>query len=173
MAGAYAISDEERQRRSERMRALIAMKQKRDEPPPVASRMTSPLLRDWAEFLFERLKGRFPHLSQGMFFGWLNSCLESNEFIFVQSTNAVGMAQLVRSPLQPQNDVQEVFVLTRGKGYDDEALAIYDAFRRWAEHIGARDLMVDIFTDLERDLIQRGLGRLYNRVIPFVRLSGE
>lgn len=140
--------------------------------PVSIARFALPDLDVWGVYLMERLLSRFPHLNDRMFIGWLKGCMESNEFLFIRSVNAVALAMIVRSPLQPTADVQEVFVLTRGSGCEDEALAMYDEFRRWAERMGARDLLVDIFTDVGKDAIQRRLGRLYNRITPFIRLNG-
>lgn len=140
--------------------------------PVTITRFALPDLDAWGVYLMERLLSRFPHLNDRMFIGWLKGCMESNEFLFIRSANAVALAQIVRSPLQPMADVQEVFVLTRGAGATDEGLAMYDEFRRWAERMGARDLLVDIFTDVPKEAIQRRLGRLYNRINPFIRLNG-
>jgi hypothetical protein len=174
------LSDDERERRSERARAMNAARRgdvveviaQQPYLPVTITRFALPDLDVWGVLLMERLMSRFPHLNDRMFIGWLKGCMESNEFLFVRSEHAVALAQIVRSPLQPMADVQEVFVLMRGKGGEDEGLAMYDEFRHWAERMGARDLLVDIFTDVPKDAIQRRLGRLYNRIIPFIRLNG-
>lgn len=139
--------------------------------PVTVMRFALPDLDVWGVYLMERLRTRFPHLNDRMFVGWLKGCMESNEFLFIRTANAVALAQIVRSPLQPLADVQEVFVLVRAKDCEDEGLAMYDEFRRWAERMGARDLLVDQFTDVPKDAIQRRLGRLFNRVLPFIRLT--
>lgn len=175
------LSDEERQRRADRARAMTAARRgdqvvevivQQPYLPVTIARFALPDLDIWGVYLMERLLSRFPHLNDRMFIGWLKGCMDSNEFLFIRSANAVALAQIVRSPLQPMADVQEVFVLVRGKGAEAEGLAMYDEFRRWAERMGARDLLVDIFTDMPKDAIQRRLGRLYNRIIPFIRLNG-
>src|SRR5712672_4228096 len=134
------LSDEERQRRAERARAMTAARRgdvvevitQQPYVPVTIARFALPDLDVWGVHLMERLLSRFPHLNDRMFIGWLKGCMDSNEFLFIRSANAVALAMIVRSPLQPTADVQEVFVLTRGKGCEDEGLAMYDEFRRWA-----------------------------------------
>ena len=174
---AQHLSPVERQRRSDLMIALEEKKRAAREAPLVVTEPLVPLLRvsmpdldAWGPWLLKRLKHRFPHLSDRMFHGWLRGCMESNEFLFVRSTNAIGLAQVVRSPLQPMADVMEVFVLLKEEQIA-EGVAIYDEFRRWTLNMGARDLIVDNFTDVPKEVIQANLGRLYNRVLPFIRLN--
>ena len=141
-----------------------------DTPPVPVSRVAMPDLDFWGPWLLHRLRHRFSHLNDRMFAGWVRSCMESNEFLFVRSAHAIGLAQIIRSPLQPVADVLEVFVLIRD-GDVAEGVALYDEFRRWTLNMGARDLIVDQFSDVPKEVIQANLGRLYSRVLPFVRIN--
>jgi len=150
--------------------ALAKLQPRPETQVPVVSRFNMPDLLKRANWLVERLGTRFPHLNERSLIGFLRGCLESNDFNFVQTRNAVGLAQITRRPLDVQPIVEEVFVLTYGDAIGEGA-AIYDEFRRWASVIGATEVIVDRFTDVPRETIKNTLGRLLSRETIFVKVA--
>lgn len=121
-------------------------------------------------WLVERLRERIPSLSDRGLAGWLRGAITSNEQLLICTDNAVGMAQIVRQPLLPAPQVEEIFVFTRNEAIED-GMAIYAEFRRWAEGIGASRLDVDRWSDVPREFIKQVLGKISLREVASVRIG--
>lgn len=125
-------------------------------------------LEDKGVWLLNRLRERYPHISEQMFAGWLRGEMLSNECFFVCSPRAVAMAQVLREPLQPQPYVKEVFVLAMDGG-EGEAAQMYGEFKRWAKHSGAERIEVGRFSDVPVSRLQSIFGTVYQTNSLFVR----
>src|SRR5258708_4882023 len=76
-------------------------------------RFGMPELDKHGNFLVERLKTRYPQLTDRNIFSWLRGSLESNEVQIICTAHAIGMAQITHEPLDTQPIVKEVFVFVR------------------------------------------------------------
>lgn len=127
-------------------------------------------LNDMGSWLIDRLQKKFPHLYTRMLSGWLSGAMGSNEFLFLRTDNACGMAVMTNNPMQEQPVVTEVFVLSRN-GDLAEAATFYPAFRRWAKQIGASDMVIEQFSDVPHEIVRDVVGsRVLVRETMFVRV---
>lgn len=162
-ATGYTISDEERERRRQRMLALNTG-QKLPTAEEIAAiphrRFSLADLEPFGLWLLDRLKGAYPHLDQRNFPGWLRGCMEGREYCFIRTDGCVGLAVIRNEPLQPQGDVHVLFAF-RKDGSLAELGAIYGEIYRWAAMQGANRLYVEGENDGGKDFIIHVLGR-YN-----------
>ncbi len=127
-------------------------------------------LNDMGPWLIDRLQKKFPHLHTRMLSGWLSGAMGSNEFLFLRTDNACGMAALINEPMSAAPVIREVFVLSRN-GDLNEASAFYPAFRRWAKQIGASDMVIEQFSDVPHEIVRDVVGsRVLVRETMFVRV---
>jgi len=169
---AYTISDEERARRAERMKQVRAQKKTgdADEAPCDLHRFALPDLEDMGAWLVERLKGRWGAVSDKNIAAFLRGVMESNEFLFVRTRNAVALAQAAHKPLEAVPFVEEIFVLVRNDAVE-EGVQLYGAIRNWGESHGASRIEVGNMTDVEpEDVASAFGGRIETRVQCFAAL---
>jgi hypothetical protein len=129
-------------------------------PPPVDIRRFGPAdMQQFGNWLIARLRVRYAHINDRMLFGWLTGIINSNEYLFLMTPNAVGLAMLSNPPLDAHPIVTEVFVLSMHENTISEAAHLYGRFREWAESMGASQIIVGRMSDVPLDLIESGLGR--------------
>lgn len=130
-------------------------------------RMEAPDLTQLQDWLAFRLHERHPEAGAAQIRGFLNGCIGNNEFYFVRTDLACGLAQLIRLPLEPQPVVQEFFVFARkDKDIDDEtdteannqAASIYPAIASWAAHQNASRLIMPRRSDVKEIYIMKLMG---------------
>jgi len=171
---AYNISEEERKRRSERMRQMQEARANR--PPPISPpdvnvrRFGLADMEPMGMWLFERLVKHFPHLTDRIFSGWVRSLMNSNDMLFLRTNDAVCLAQLSRWPLDPVPYLEEVFVLCRNDALEEGA-ALYSAMYSWAKGAGATEMVVDRFSDVPRDMIVKAIGKVTDYDLAIVRVG--
>lgn len=127
-------------------------------------------IEDMGMWLMTRLRERYPHVNDRMFIGWIRGCMESNEFLFIRSENAAGMAITDHRPLTSAPIVREVFLLSRN---DDimEAAQLYPHIRHWAESMGASEITIECFSDVPHEIVREVIGsRVFIRETMLVKL---
>jgi hypothetical protein len=147
-------------------------------PRPAFRRFALPDVPTMGAWLLWRLKERYPHVQEKNVAGWLRGAIEGNETLFIRSERACAMAQVKYHELNPQPYVEEVFVLTMGRESDgniedahrEEAAYAYLEFKRWAEAMGASEIIVDRCSDVAREHMQEMLGKLYMRETVFAKV---
>lgn len=127
-------------------------------------------VQDMGLWILECLKPDYPHLTEQTLAGWLRGCMENNEYCFVRTANAVGLAVRGSKTLESRPTVDEVFVLARA-GHNDEAGAIYGQFRSWAKGINASEMHVGYNSDFTLAKIKAVLGPIKERVWHVVELA--
>lgn len=155
----------ERERRSTNMRAMNHPRP--PEPLPVPGTFwTRPFrgndIEELGPWLVERLKVRWTHLHERQIGGWLQAAIGVRGFLFIRSEKAVALAQATNKLMQPQQVVEEVFVLAREGGIEEAAL-LYREFKHWADALGADEVICENLTDVPHDLIKAQFGRLWAR----------
>lgn len=124
-------------------------------------------LMDKGPWLCKRLKEHWPHMQDRQILGWLQTCCDSNEYLFIRMDKAFLLAQMHREFIEPYPWVKELFCLAETdnskypEGSDNEnykkdqndrarhqALLLYEDLLRWAQSIGANEIIVDKFTDV-------------------------
>ncbi len=168
---AYTISDEERARRAERMKEIRATKKASTvDAPSEFHRFGLPDLEDMGAWLVERLKGRWGAVSDKNIAAFLRGVMESNEFLFVRTKNAVALAQAAHKPLEAVPFVEEIFVLVRNDAFEEGA-QLYGAIRNWGESHGASRIEVGNMSDVEPEDVAAQFGnRIDTRVQCFATL---
>ena len=124
-------------------------------------------LMEKGQWLCKRLKERWPHLQNGSLLGWLINCCDSNEYLFIRTDKAFLLAQMQKEFVEPYPWVKELFVLAEtsdakwpkdsdGETFQSQenasavhqAAVLYEDLLRWAEKIGANEIIVDKFSDV-------------------------
>lgn len=137
------------------------------------------VLPDWTDtrnWLLPRLQVKWPHLQAVQVDGWVRSIIDSREFMFIRTQSAVACAQVTRDTLSPVPEALEKFVIAKDRENKDhiaECLHLYGDLVRWAQNIGARDMIVEQFTDVPHKELADCLGRLFTRETVFVRVAGK
>lgn len=147
--------------------------------PIAARRFGLADLSEMGAWLLWRLKDRYPHLDERNLAGWLRGMIDSNEYLFVRTRNAVALAQIQHRALDPLPIVDELFVLAKGRDSDGvvekgalaEAAELYGEFLRWARSLGATEIAIERYTDVPRDQIKERLGRVWVREVPFAKVT--
>lgn len=111
-------------------------------------------------WLVKRIREMFKDADDRTVIGWMRSCIQSNEYMFLCSEDAVGLAVMLREPLHRQPIVDEIFVVVRN-GATHEGVAIYREIKRWAGAVGARRCQVRVEGDVPRDMIKTVFGMIY------------
>lgn len=91
-------------------------------------------------WLYEKLQARFPHVAQQHLTAWIRGAIETNQFFFVCTDKAVGMAQSNHRPLEPTAFVDVVFVESLDDADRSHEPAIYGEMTRWGKGMGASEL---------------------------------
>ena len=113
-------------------------------------------LDEMGHWLVTRLRERYIETSPGMILGFLRGCMTSNEWWFERRGKAVGLAQLLRLPLEPQPIAAEFFLLHQPDGEED-AFALYPAMASWAAHQNASRLVVERHSDIRTSMVCKAL----------------
>lgn len=109
----------------------------------------------YADVLYDRLKGLFPHINAHMYGGWLRGCISDNSCYFTcidaeSGTGAAGMAFIRHDPLNPVPHVEVLFVI----GENSVRVAMYQKIITWAKDVGAHEVRVrDAVADEVLDMI--------------------
>lgn len=101
-------------------------------PPPVVRRVTPTDFEQTAGWVIPMIQEDFGGPSSMLVYRWMRSWATDNQFSFVCTDNAVGLAMLANDPLVPVPTVQEIFLYVRpGRQYKHEGLEIYKHFAAW------------------------------------------
>ncbi len=174
MSRPYTISETETKRRSDQMKAMHAealVRQQasvaaRDVGAALTRRFFGSDLEEMGPWLLTRLKAKYANLNELNYVGFFRGCMSGNEWLFLRTDHAVGLANLRYEPLNPVAYVEEVFVLCKEgpeprRAQQEEMLDIYRHFRDWMESHGARLSILDRFTDLPLGMLKKEFeGRL-------------
>jgi hypothetical protein len=165
-------------------------------------RVGPPDLQDIHRWLLPRLKARWPHLQDGQLLSWLHGCIAGNENFFVRYPKAVALFQVQKEFFDPRPMVIERFVIadvkpvregdegdiaTHNRMLNNEALEqacmLYEDVYRWAQIIGAGEVVVDKFTDVpfedksdkdnENTIRRRMAGRFFEGREIFLRMPDQ
>ena len=132
--------------------------------PIVIRRFERPDLAQHGGWLSARLLTVYPHLTQQTLYGWLDSIIYNNEFMFLYQPHSVGLAQLATGhTLAPKPVVHERFVFAEAPEYVDEAANFYKDFHRWAKAMDAEVIVMSDMTDVPADKIKQQFGRVFER----------
>jgi len=126
--------------------------------PAIIRRVEMPDLMRLQDWLAGRLHEMHPEATAAGIKGFLVNCVNANEWWFVHTEKACGLAQLVRIPLEPQPVVQDHFVFMRKDDENDiegpeQAASIYPAMASWAAHQNASRLVIPRYTDVTQEVI--------------------
>lgn len=135
--------------------------------PPSFSRFspTSDLVK-YGQWLSDRLRKIWPHMSERLALSWMRGCAESNEFLFIKSAHAVSLFERARKALDARPTIEEVFVFADDTGLAiREAAAHYAEARRWGKGYEAVDMIVGAHSDVPREMIEEQIGKLVSRHI--------
>lgn len=125
-------------------------------------------------WVMQRLLKAFPHLSPPALGGWLRGLIEDRENCFLFQDHSVGLAVVERShTLSPRALVRERFVWAQdpeNKQHVEEAAAFYPEFARWAKHLDADTMIVQVASDVTHERIKELLGRVFTRQEMFAKL---
>lgn len=108
-------------------------------------------------WLVGRLREKFPQHSDRVLYSWLRSCTNDNECFFSRDADAVAMATVHRSFLEPPW-VKEVFCLAKTEDDKLHATGLYTDIRTWAVGLGAAHIIVEQFSDVDRADISLEIG---------------
>ena len=134
-------------------------------------RVVLPDLDRSGSWLIARLKTKYPHLTDREVTSWFRGIMESSEYLFIRRNKGVLLAQSLRDPLTHIPAIREIFCLAQDGGVEDAA-ALYADLRRWAEGLGAVEIIVETFSDVSKVQIAEVLGtRVSARPISVARLD--
>ena len=130
-----------------------------------------PDINESGSWLTTRLRAKYPHLTDRGITSWFRGIMESAEYLFIRRNRGVMLAQIVKDPLSINPIVREIFCLAQEGGVE-EAATLYDDLRRWAESLGAVEIIVESFSDVPKTQIAEALGvRVVGRSISVARLG--
>ena len=162
-------------------------------------------LNEYGAFLCKRMKEYWPHLQDRQILGWLQGCSNgpsSGEYLFIKTERSFLLAQSFQEFLEPCPWVKEIFCFAY---YEDarypaegdtvanyqkqvkesailQAASLYEDLIRWAQKIGANEIIVDKFTDVpvkdDKDpknmsTIKGRMGKLYKAEEIFARMDPD
>ena len=137
----------------------VAAQAREETPAPVAPpeevvtvrRFCLPDLQTHGLWLYEKLQPKFPHISQQYLTAWIRGAIETNQYYFVCTDKAAGIAQANHRPLVPQPYVDVIFVHSIDDSDRGHEPAIYQAMERWGKGLGAFEM--NYGDDLKADQI--------------------
>ena len=131
-------------------------------------------LNEHGAWLLARMLKVYPHLHERTIAGYLRSMVESNEHLFLYQPNSVALVQLERGfTLEPESVVRERYVLARDPAnveHVKKAAQFYGHIREWARHLGVKIVVLGDMSDVPLDMIQKTLGKPFDKRLTFVRL---
>ena len=123
-------------------------------------------LMDKGPWLCKRLKEHWPHLQDRQILGWLQSCCDSNEYLFVRNEKGWLLAQMYKDFVEPYPKVKSWFILAETmEGHpqkdsdadkfqkQENASAVHQAallcedLLRWTQTIGASEIIIGRTSD--------------------------
>lgn len=160
-------------------------------------------LVDYGAFLCKRMRAHWPHLQDRQILGFLQGCSDgpsSGEYLFVRTERSFLLAQSYQEFLEPYPWVKEIFCFAYyedakypadGDTVDEyknrikesailQAASLYEDLIRWAQKIGANEIIVDKLTDVpvkhDKDptdmrTIKGRVGKLYKSEEIFAQLD--
>lgn len=144
--------------------------------PIVIRRFELPDITEHGAWVSERLTRLYPHVAPRQLLGWLQTMLNSNDFLFLYQKNAVALAQSMHGhSIAPQPIVHERFIFVRDPENADqikEAAAFYGDFYRWAKALGAEVVIFSDHSDVPVEKAKGYLGdRLFTKEQTFARVQ--
>jgi hypothetical protein len=130
-----------------------------------------PDLQTKGTWLLGRLKEFYKNSSEIELLSWLRGVMTSDQFLFVHTENAIGLAQITREALSAKPKVKELFVLCASEDDYEQGAYLYSVLRDWAAAVGASEFIVETFTDVPRDMIKLRAGGMFKRDQVFVKLG--
>lgn len=151
----------------------------------VARRFGLPDLNDCAGWLVPRLSKSWPQLQQITIFGWFRGIIDSPEYLFVRTDNAVSLSQRINERLSPNPIVKEHFTFPKNQSHLDEAAFLYTEIKQWAFRLGASEVLLQHYydekefpeeaakrmTDCPKDMVRPAFGKLFAREILFAKIG--
>ena len=116
-----------------------------------------PDLETMGAWLVERLRVRYPHLPEHYIAPWLRGAMETNDNLFIRTTDTVLLARRNQQALDNQPYVEEVFCFIRN-GAEAEAPSLYAMLKNWSTGLSATEIRVDYNSDLSLDMIETTIG---------------
>jgi len=135
-----------------------------DDTPEILTpaRFGTPDLADKGIYVKNRLREKYPHLSDRFLLGWLGGLTGKNEYFFIHTKNAALLAERGSDVLSPAPTVRLIFNLARNpkdKDHIEEAANLYEHLMRWAFDVGALKVIdLDRLSDVPKPAIQARLG---------------
>lgn len=133
--------------------------------PVEVRRFCLPDIEPFGAWMVARLRERWSYLTDRTMVSFVRGAMDSNQYFFVRTDDAIGMAILDHEPMTATPFAREVFVLMRDVEDSQQArevMAIYAQMRNWAKAQSCDRLEVENFTDASRELIKAATG---NRVM--------
>jgi hypothetical protein len=135
------------------------------------TRVSDGSLDKFQELLQARLKDVYGHKSVHELRSFLRTCVTNNEYYFVCSENAIGLAQKIQTRMHMRPDIEEIFVLLLDPTAKEEAKEIYRGMYQWGKMQNCKDFLLENLSDLERPEIKEVLGQLFILQTPYVKIK--
>lgn len=131
-----------------------------------------PDLNTHGAWLLERLRKRYPHVTDQRIAGWLRCMIGTHTALFIKATDTVGLAVIGdSSAFDVRPIVEEVFVYSAPDADRGRGCLIYKRFLAWARSMNAAELRVEADTDVPRELVQQIVGRVRKRDQAYVEIK--
>lgn len=127
-------------------------------------------LEAWGQWLFTRLVEKHPAITERSFPSFVRSWIQGNEFCFVISGNAVGLATIYHEPLDDKPTVREIFLYCRDSDIED-GQPVYFEFHRWSRLSCAYQLLVGYDSDVPMQAIRETLAPIRAKHIQTVAIE--
>lgn len=144
--------------------------------PIAIRRFELPDLHEHGDWMTERLLHVYPNVTQQTLFGWLNSILYSNDYLFLYQKNAVCLAQTLRGiTIAPQPVVHERFTFVRDPkdaSLVEAAIAFYADILRWARSQSAETVVFSDVSDVPPEKAKDVFGgRIFDKSYKFAKVA--
>jgi len=137
-----------------------------------ARRMGLPDMFKHGTMIVDRIIAKYPEFTKVNALGKLRVMMDdSNNFFFVVNEGGVACFEKSYEDMSAQPIVVERFVLAWDEAHQPQAALLYKDALRWAESIGARELVVERLTDVPRHLIRKSTGPLFTREVAFCEIE--
>lgn len=134
-----------------------------------------PDMQDKGKWLIPRLQDqdKFRHLQATQINTWLRSMAGGTPTaLFIHTANAILLAEVVNEAMQPKPLVIERFVVMEGSDNPDpkerkqedadrlqQVAALYTALKEWAFNLGAAEVQIGEYTDMDDDQLEKLFGK--------------
>ena len=137
-----------------------------------ARRVGLPDLFKHGTMMVERLMVKYPEFTKDNALGKLRVMADdSRNFFFVINEGGIACFEQTCEDMHVIPVVIERFVFAFSEAYQPVAAVLYNDVYRWAQSIGARELIVERFTDVPRHLIRKATAPLFTREVAFARIE--